>query len=122
MNSCSNSNQKKRCPQTYLRNIMQDIWVWRSASRELVVLWPGMHHDTADLVKQCKACHAHQKQQMAEPLSCHSLPTRSCQKVSTYLFKTILFIVDSYSNYPEVIKLSNQSSIISDISNDGYIC
>ena len=47
----------------------------KQTARE-VVFWPGMHHDVVELVKQCEACLANQKQQLAEPLISHSLPTR----------------------------------------------
>ncbi|XP_041349297.1 uncharacterized protein K02A2.6-like [Gigantopelta aegis] len=79
-----------------------------------VVFWPCMNQDIVNMVKQCETCQANQKQQMAEPLLTHPLPMRPWQKVSTDLFelgrKDYIVIVDSYSNYPEVIGLSSQSS------------
>ena len=75
-----------------------------------VVFWSDMNHDIVQVLKQWKACQANQKQQMAEPLISHSLPIRPWQKVSTDLFElkrqNYIVIVDSYSKYPEVIKLS----------------
>jgi len=79
-----------------------------------VVLWPGLNQDIEQMVKTCGPCQRHQRQNMAEPLLSHSLPTRSWQKVSTDLFelnkKDYVVIVNAYSNYPEVINIPSQSS------------
>ncbi len=79
-----------------------------------VLFWPGMNGDIVRLVQQCEACCAYRHRQQSEPLLPPPVAVRPWQKVATDLFEFekahYIVIVDYYSNYPEVVKLSSQSS------------
>ena len=77
------------------------------------VWWPGIQNDINNLVIKCAICCKHRVQH-AEPLIPTPLPDRPWQKVATDLFEwkksNYLLIVDYYSLYIEVAKLTSTSS------------
>ena len=82
------------------------------------VWWPGVTQQVTQLVQNCQEC-AKQCRQGKEPLMPSSLPLYPWQVVGTDLFEwdnsSYLLVVDYFSRYPEVRKMSSttSSSIIS---------
>ena len=79
-----------------------------------VLFWPGMGRDIEELVSKCDICSQHQPSNPKEPMLSEEIPTRPWESVSTDLFcldgEDYLLIVDSYSHYIEIAKLSTTSS------------
>ena len=79
-----------------------------------VLFWPGMSRDIEELVSTCDICSQYQPSNSKEPMIPSEMPTRPWELVSTDLFsldgEDFLLIVDSYSQYIEIAKLSNTSS------------
>ena len=77
------------------------------------VWWPGIWKDVNNLVTKCAICCKHRVQH-TEPLTPTPLPDRQWQKVATDLFEwkksNYLLVVDYYSRYIEVAKLTSTSS------------
>ena len=78
------------------------------------LFWPGMGKNIEDVISQCDTCLQCQPSNPKEPLISESVPTRPWEVVSTDLFtwngEEYLLVVDSYSHYIEIAKLSNPSS------------
>ena len=79
-----------------------------------VLFWPGMARDIEELVSNCDICLRYQPSNPKEPMLSSEVPTRPWEVVSTDLFcldgEDFLLIVDSYSQYIEIAKLSNTTS------------
>ena len=77
------------------------------------VWWPGLSHEVENMVKQCPIC-ARDSVPRKEPMIPAQLPDYPWQKIGTDLFHlkgvTYLVVVDYFSRYPEVQKLSNTTS------------
>ena len=77
------------------------------------VWWPGLSHELENMVKQCHSC-ARDHNPRKEPMIPPELPQYPWQKIGTDLFHlkgvTYLVVVDYFSRYPEVQKLSNTTS------------
>ena len=73
-----------------------------------------MARDIEQLVSTCDICLRYQPSNLKEPMMSSEVPTRPWEIVSTDLFclegEDFLLIVDSYSQYIEIAKLSNTSS------------
>jgi len=74
------------------------------------VWWPGISQELARVVQNCRECCKAQTQR-AQPLMPSPLPELPWQKVATDLFQwkqsTFLLIVDYYSRFIEIARLSN---------------
>ena len=79
-----------------------------------VLFWRGMARGIEQLVSTCDICLRYQPSNPKEPMMSSEVPTRPWEIVSTDLFcldgEDSLLIVDSYSQYIEIAKLSNTSS------------
>ena len=77
------------------------------------VWWPGISHEINNLVKQCIVC-AKEITPHKEPLIPTQLPNRPWQRVGSDLFTlgrdNYLLVIDYFSRYPEVIKLTSTTS------------
>ena len=77
------------------------------------VWWPGIGKELEEVVSNCPVCCKH-RQQHAEPLLPSTFPDRPWLKVATDLFEwkksTYLLIIDYYSRYVEMAKLSTSTS------------
>ena len=77
------------------------------------VWWPGLSKQISDLVKRCPEC-AREATPNKEPFITTALPEYPWQKVGSDLFTLkgvhYLVIVDYFSRYPEVVKLSTTTS------------
>lgn len=76
------------------------------------VWWPGISRDVESMVKQCVVC-AKRAKTVPEPLIPSEFPERPWQKVATDLYEqngTYLLVVDYFSRYIEVAKLSSTTS------------
>ena len=77
------------------------------------VWWPGLSDQIKDLVQQCHQC-ARENTPHKEPLLPTALPNYPWQKVASDLFllygKTYLLVVDYFSRFPEVIKLTSTTA------------
>ena len=88
----------------------------KSASCELkrCMLWHNTNQDINRLIQLCDVCQEHQKMQSAETLMSHEIQVRPWQIVATDVFhfdgSNFIFIMDYYSKYPCVWKLSNFSN------------
>ena len=78
------------------------------------VFWPGINAHITEMVESCTECQMYSRNNIAEPLKPHEIPTRPWQKVGTDLFchdkKDYLVIVDYMSGYPELLQLRTVSS------------
>ena len=80
--------------------------------------WPGMANDIEDEVSKCSVCLKYQKSRHREPMLPHGIPDGRWQKIAmvimAYHGRDYLLVVDSYSKYPEVSLLPDNtaSSII----------
>ena len=77
------------------------------------VWWPGLSKQLESTVKSCQECLINTTQG-SEPLRPSILPQHPWQKVGTDLFEwnksTYLFMVDYFSRWIEIARLSNQTS------------
>ena len=77
------------------------------------VWWPGIQHQITNLVKQCQVC-AKKFTPRSEPLIPSTLPQYPWQKIASDLFVlkgvNYLLVVDYFSRYPEVVKLTTTTS------------
>ncbi len=77
------------------------------------VWWPGISSQIKETVQLCPTCAEHSLTQY-EPMIALPLPDRPWQRLSSDLFElkgtTHLLVVDYYSRYPEVVKLSSLTS------------
>ena len=78
------------------------------------VYWPGINKDILRHYHSCKTCIKYSKSQRSEPLQSHPTPEVPWHTVATDLFKTknskYLLIVDYYSRFPILHKLSSTTS------------
>ena len=78
------------------------------------VYWPGISKDILKCYQSCKTCIKYSKSQRNEPLQSHSTPEVPWHMVATDLFETknykYLLIVDYYSRFPVLCKLSSTTS------------
>ena len=78
------------------------------------VYWPGINKDILKHYQSCKTCIKYSKSQRSEPLQSHPTPEVPWHTVATDLFKTknskYLLIVDYYSRFPVLHKLSSTTS------------
>jgi len=85
----------------------------KSRARE-VLFWPMMSKDIENVVHQCETCLLYRNRQQKEPLISTPVSTKPWSYVATDLFvhrgKHYVLVVDSYSNFPEVEELRNESS------------
>ena len=79
----------------------------------VAVWWPGITTGIKNLIYRCRECIEHSIQPR-EPLIPSPLPTYPWQKVGADLFElkgaNYLLVVDYYSRYPELVKLSSTTS------------
>ena len=77
------------------------------------VWWPGMSKEIENLVRNCTTCCKTQVQ-FTEPLIMTNFPKLPWQRVGTDLFKykgtQYVLVIDYFSHYIEIAKLSNTSS------------
>ena len=77
------------------------------------VWWPGISQQIKHLIEQCPVC-VRNSTPKSQPLIPSELPDYPWQRVGTDLFAingvNYLLIVDYFSRYPEVIKLSSTTS------------
>ena len=77
------------------------------------VWWPGINNDIECYIKKCKIC-CQSQQPKFEPMIASELPSCPWQKVGTDLFmwkqKTYLLVVDYYSRFIEIARLSSLTS------------
>ena len=78
------------------------------------VYWPGINKDILKCYQSCKTCIKYSKSQRNEPLQSHPTPEMPWHTVATDLFETknskYLLIVDYYSRFPILRKLSSTTS------------
>ncbi|PIK37700.1 hypothetical protein BSL78_25470 [Apostichopus japonicus] len=76
------------------------------------VWWPGISSQIGDLVYKCHTC-AHQAREVKEPMMPSQFPSRPWERVAADLYylqdSTYLLVVDYYSRYIEVAKLTSTS-------------
>ena len=81
----------------------------------LTMFWPGITSDISKVVQQCEICLEHRCSNPKEPLVSHEVPEYPWQNCATDVFtldgEDYLLIVDYYSHYFEVEKLSNTKTI-----------
>ena len=78
------------------------------------VYWPGNNKDILKCYQSCKTCIKYSKSQRNEPLQSHPTPELPWHTVTIDLFETknskYLLIVDYYSRFPVLCKLSSITS------------
>ena len=78
------------------------------------VFWPGMTANITDKISRCSTCQSHRNNIHHEPLISHQIPNIPFYKIGADLFEVehehYLLIVDYYSKYPEVVKLTSTTS------------
>jgi len=86
----------------------------KKLARDLI-FWPGMTSEIADVVSKCETCNSYcRSQNPREQMLSPETPKLPWEKVGSDLFehngKTYIVLVDYYSSYIEVEKLSNATS------------
>lgn len=80
---------------------------------QTTVWWPGLSIQISDRVKDCRECAEFARPQ-CEPMISTTLPDYPWQKVGADLFQIktdqYILVVDYFSRYPEVMKLSSATS------------
>ncbi len=91
----------------------QGVEKTRNLARD-IMYWPAMNAQIHDTVSRCEACNTYKANQTRQPMKGHEKPSRSWQKVGTDLFELdgehYLLIVDYYSSYFEINKLTKLTS------------
>ena len=76
-----------------------------------VIWWPGMGAQLETVVANCNVCARYRREQRRGPLQVSTLPERPWQRVAAELFQLrdvhYLLVVDYYSRFPEVHRLSD---------------
>ena len=90
------------------------------------VWWPGVIHQTAQMVQQCQQC-AKEAHYRREPMIKSDLPDYPWQIIGTDLFEVkghqYLLTMDYFSWYPEVAKLATTtSSVVISKLKDMFAC
>ena len=84
------------------------------ARARTAVFWPGINAAIDDLVSQCSTCQQHQRSNQREPLIPQQVPQRPWCTVAADIFyfkgRDYLLVVDYFSKFPEVARLSNKTS------------
>ena len=81
---------------------------------KISVWWPGISHDVESMVRECSTCarEFHPRKELMIPTD---IPDYPWQKVGTDLFQlkgdTYLLVVDCFSRYPEIKKISSTTSL-----------
>ena len=79
-----------------------------------ILFWPQMGKDIEEVISKCDICLECQSSNPKEPMISEKPATRPWESISTDLFKwdgdDYLLIVDSYSHFIEIAKLSNTTS------------
>lgn len=87
----------------------------KARARELF-FWPGLATDVEDKVGGCKICIKFSKQNVKEPLINHEIPELPFVKLGMDILdfegKPFLIVVDYYSKWLEIIKLTNKTTAI----------
>ena len=85
----------------------------RSRARD-IMFWPKMSQDIENLISKCAVCHESRNRNQKEPLHPHEVPTRPWSKLAADIFQfeneQYLLIVDYYSEFFEISKLSDMKS------------
>ena len=78
------------------------------------VFWPGITNHIKHMVEQCPICQTHRNQIHSEPMTPHHIFDIPFYKVGVDLFEHenehFLILVDYYTKYPEVVKLTETTS------------
>ncbi|KAK3748845.1 hypothetical protein QZH41_006630 [Actinostola sp. cb2023] len=78
------------------------------------LFWPGISKDIKEMSSNCATCIQYAKQQQAQPLQQHNLPSYPWQKLGSDLFdykgSQYLLLADYYSKFPVVRKLNTTTS------------
>ena len=84
------------------------------ARARIAVFWPGINSAIDDLVSKCSTCQQHQRSNQREPLIPQEVPERPWATVAADIFyykgRDYLLVVDYFSKYPEVARLSSKNS------------
>ena len=84
------------------------------AHARAVMYWPGLTEDVRMMVESCPSCQEKLPDNQKEPLLPHAVPHTPWAKVAADNFefqgRSFLLIVDYFSKYPEVLKLSDKMS------------
>ena len=79
-----------------------------------ILLWPRMGKDIEEMISKCKIWIECQSSNPREPIISVRPATRPWESISTDLFKCngedYLLVVDSYSHFIEIARLSNTTS------------
>ena len=79
-----------------------------------VMFWPEMAAQITDVVLNCHTCSTHQRRNAKEPLLSHPTPSRPWERIAADLCEVngqhYLVMVDYYSNFIEVDRLSETTS------------
>ena len=85
----------------------------RSRARD-IMFWPKMSQDIENLISKCVVCQESRNRKQKEPLNPHEVPTRPWSKLAAQIFQfeneQYLLIVDYYSEFFEISKLSDMKS------------
>lgn len=79
-----------------------------------IMFWPNMNAQIQDMISHCQACLTYRKDNNKQPLISHEIPSRAWVKIGADIFhfdgKSYLLIVDYFSKFVEVEKLTNLTS------------
>ena len=89
-----------------------------------LIYWPSMNNQITNLIQNCYTCEKFQNSNPKETIINHELPSRPWQSIAADFFKfddkDYLLIVDTFSKYPEIVCLKNDttsSNVIKNLKN-----
>ena len=78
------------------------------------MFWPGINGAINELISQCSTCQQYQRSNQREPLIPQHVPERPWATVAADIFyykgRDYLLVVDYFSKYPEVARLTSKNS------------
>ena len=108
--------QQNSCSKVLQRETLERIHAGHQGierCRARVTVWPGVMHSIAQLVQNCREC-TEQSKNKREPLITTPLPDYPWQLYSRNRLELdkcrYLLVVDYFSRYPEVVRLSSTTS------------
>ena len=91
-----------------------------------VMYWPGINGDISRIVTACSTCLRYRSANPKEPMQPHDIPDLPFQKIAmdimTFQGSDYLVVVDYYSKYPKIARLSTGKSAKQVISHVKSVC
>ncbi|KAK9747114.1 Integrase zinc binding domain [Popillia japonica] len=94
-------------------HVAQGIEKSKARARQ-IFYWPGINNEIENMVKSCRVCEKFSSKDRREPLNVYELPKRPWQRLAADIFSygdhSFLVVMDTYSNWLEVVKIQSKST------------